>query len=133
MKRNKKSFGQTTVEFALTIPAMLILIMGIMDLGRFLFYNSTLSNAVREGTRYGIVQQEYDESTLADIAQKVMDHAIAVKPEDLLVNVIYDPENQSITVTTVYTFVPATPIGILILGSGDGIVMHAEATMNVEN
>jgi len=133
MKRNKKSFGQTTVEFALTIPAMLILIMGMMDLGRFLFYNSTLTNAVREGTRYGIVQQEYDESTLADIAQKVMDHAIAVKPEDLSVTVTYVDEDKSITVTTAYTFVPVTPIGTLILGSSDGIVMHAEATMNVEN
>jgi Flp pilus assembly protein TadG len=141
MKR-KKSLGQTTTEFALTLPAMLIFIMGIMDLGRFLFYNSTLTNAVREGARYGIVQQYFDEPTLADIAQKVYDHAIAMKPEDLTVTVTYfeeDPDNpnsplvDSIFVVSTYEFVPATPIGILILGSGDAITMHAEATMSVEN
>jgi Flp pilus assembly protein TadG len=141
MKR-KKSLGQTTVEFALTLPAMLMFIMGIMDLGRFLFYNSTLTNAVREGARYGIVQTHYDESILADIAQKVIDHAVAMKPEDLTVTVSFieadptfpdRPIVDSIFVVSTYDFYPATPIGVLILGSGDAITMYAEATMSVEN
>jgi hypothetical protein len=131
MKQKKKSFGQSTLEFALTLPAMLLFIFGIMDLGRFVYYNSTLQNSVREATRYAVVQRDFKAPTLADIAQEAEDHAIGIKPDDLDVYVNYN-DDDSITVYAEYTFFPVTPLGVLILGSSDGIVMYAQATMDVE-
>lgn len=54
LKRNRK--GQSLVEFALLLPLLLFLVMGLFDIGRAVFYYSVLNTAVREGTRYAIVQ-----------------------------------------------------------------------------
>ena len=47
--------GQSLVEFALILPVLLLLIVGVFDLARIVFDSTTLSSAVREGTRYAIV------------------------------------------------------------------------------
>lgn len=43
------------VEFALVAPLFFILLFGIIEAGRFIFYYETLNNATREGARYAIV------------------------------------------------------------------------------
>jgi hypothetical protein len=43
------------VEFALVAPAFFMLLMGIIEVGRFIFYYEVLHNATREGARYAIV------------------------------------------------------------------------------
>lgn len=43
------------VEFALVAPIFFLLLFGIVEVGRFIFYYETLNNATREGARYAIV------------------------------------------------------------------------------
>jgi Flp pilus assembly protein TadG len=50
-----RSRGQALVEFALVAPLFFILLFGIIEAGRFIFYYETLSSATREGARYAIV------------------------------------------------------------------------------
>jgi Flp pilus assembly protein TadG len=58
MRRHAKHRrGQALVEFALILPIFLLILMGIFDLGRAVYYSSTLSNAAREAAREGIVDQ----------------------------------------------------------------------------
>ena len=47
--------AQGIVEFALVLPVLLLLIFGIIDLGRAVWEENTLAYAAREGTRYAIV------------------------------------------------------------------------------
>jgi hypothetical protein len=47
--------AQGIVEFALVLPVILVLIFGIIDLGRAVWEENTLAYAAREGTRYAIV------------------------------------------------------------------------------
>ena len=42
-------------EFALVAPIFFLLLFGIIEAGRFMFYYQTLNNATREGARYAIV------------------------------------------------------------------------------
>ncbi len=56
-RRARDRRGQTLVEFALILPIFLLVLMGILDLGRAVYYSSTLSNAAREAARQGIVDQ----------------------------------------------------------------------------
>ncbi len=56
MKIHKKLPGQSLLEFALVLPILLLLIMGLFDIGRAIFYYAILNTAVREGTRYAVVQ-----------------------------------------------------------------------------
>jgi hypothetical protein len=43
------------VEFALVAPVFFVLLLGIVEAGRFVFYYETLNNATREGARLAIV------------------------------------------------------------------------------
>ena len=51
----QRSLGQAMVEFALVAPLFFLLLFGIIEAGRFIFYYETLNNATREGARYAIV------------------------------------------------------------------------------
>lgn len=48
--------GAAMVEFAIIAPLLFILIFGIIDYGRFFFDYNQLTNAAREGARWGAVQ-----------------------------------------------------------------------------
>jgi Flp pilus assembly protein TadG len=50
--RNQRS--QALIEFALVSPVLLLLLFGIIDIGRAMFYYDTLSHAAREGARTAV-------------------------------------------------------------------------------
>jgi Flp pilus assembly protein TadG len=61
MKRTIKTKGregQAMVEFALVIPVLLLLLLGIIEFGLLLYNQQVITNASREGARYGIVARE---------------------------------------------------------------------------
>jgi len=47
--------GQGLVEFAILLPVLIVLVMGIVEFGLILFNQQVITNASREGARYGIV------------------------------------------------------------------------------
>jgi Flp pilus assembly protein TadG len=49
--------GQGLVEFALVIPLILLLFMGIFDFGRAIYAYNTVANAARQGARVAAVNQ----------------------------------------------------------------------------
>ena len=54
MRRRPPGGGQRSqalIEFALISPVLLLLLFGIIDIGRAVFYYDTLSHAAREGAR----------------------------------------------------------------------------------
>ncbi len=50
--------GQSMVEFALILPLMVLFVAGIFDLGRAFFADITITNAAREGARYGVLNHD---------------------------------------------------------------------------
>jgi hypothetical protein len=50
--------GQSLVEFAIVSIVLLMLILGIIEIGRLLFVYSVVSNAAHEGVRYGIIRPQ---------------------------------------------------------------------------
>lgn len=53
VKRNPR--GQSLVEFALTLPVLLLVFMGILDFGRLLITYTQASAQVRNALRYGVI------------------------------------------------------------------------------
>src|SRR4030065_2472489 len=51
--RERKVSAQGMVEFALALPFLLVLILGLIEAGRLLFIYSATQTASREGARYG--------------------------------------------------------------------------------
>jgi hypothetical protein len=57
-RRNRwchKSKGQELAEFAIVLPLLLFIVFGLLDLGRLFHALITITNAAREGARYGII------------------------------------------------------------------------------
>ena len=59
MKRGK-SRGQALVEFAIVLPVIEMVVLGLFDLGRAVFTYNTLSQAARQANRTAIVDQDSD-------------------------------------------------------------------------
>lgn len=47
--------GQSMVEFALTLPIFLLLLVSVFDLGHVVWANNAVSTAAREGARFAVV------------------------------------------------------------------------------
>jgi hypothetical protein len=46
--------GQDLLEFALIFPLLMLIVVGVLDLGRAFFAAIAVANVAREGARYGI-------------------------------------------------------------------------------
>ncbi len=91
----RKHKGQGLVEFALILPVMLLIIIGIIEFARIFLIYASVSNAAREGTRYGMVSpRDY-----AGIRQRVIDKMSMTSPANLTLAVKYDtgPDGQEYT------------------------------------
>lgn len=91
--------GQSLVEFALVLPVLLLLILGLFDVARAVWQENTLAYAAREGTRYAIVHgsASNDPSSAdftADIEAVVRSAAIGVP--DVVVTVGYPDTAASV-------------------------------------
>jgi hypothetical protein len=51
----RRSRGQALAEFALVAPIFFLILLGIIEGGRFMFYYEVLNHATREGARFAIV------------------------------------------------------------------------------
>ncbi len=57
--------GQSLVEFALILPVLLLLVLGLFDVARAVWQENTLAFAAREATRYAIVHGSASSSPIA--------------------------------------------------------------------
>jgi Flp pilus assembly protein TadG len=62
--------GAALVEFALVLPLLLVLVFGTIEFGLLMFNQQIITNASREGARFGIVQ-DIPRKTLAEITAVV--------------------------------------------------------------
>ncbi len=62
----EEELGQATLEFALVVLIILLLMFAIVDFSRLFFAYATMANGVREGARYAIVHPPDDPDDLAD-------------------------------------------------------------------
>lgn len=68
--------GQAMVELALVLPLLVLLMVGVFDVGRAVFAYNTVNNAAREGGRLAIVDQ-YEAHVKAEAAGAATNLGIA--------------------------------------------------------
>ena len=101
-KHIRGSSGVSVVEFALVLPVLIAILLGIMDYGWVFFTRLTMTNAAREGARVGVTRNAGAASGDAvDAAQDYLDAAglsaavTATTPSDadprVIVTVTVDP------------------------------------------
>jgi Flp pilus assembly protein TadG len=52
-RHERRERGQSLVELALILPILLLLLVGIIEIGRFAYYSILVANAARAGAQYG--------------------------------------------------------------------------------
>lgn len=61
--------GQSLVELALVLPVLLLIVLGVADLGRAFYYSTAIANAARAGAVYAALNPST--ATAASVASKV--------------------------------------------------------------
>ncbi len=104
--------GASAVEFALAIPAVLLLTLGAVEIGRAVSAQASLNHAAKETARFASVRGKAS----AAAATKADLEAMAVQLADLYATtaaVSWDPDNSpggNVTVQLQHTFTPVTPV-----------------------
>lgn len=73
--RRRSERAQGLVEFALIFPILLVFVMGTVDFGWGLRAYSRITNAAREGARYGVGCKYSDHTNPEGIKQRVVSHS----------------------------------------------------------
>jgi Flp pilus assembly protein TadG len=73
--RQSSRRGQTLVEFAIILPLLLLIIFGVIDLGRAFYTSVVLSNAAREGARFAALN--YGDAAVSPIEDAIRIAALA--------------------------------------------------------
>lgn len=120
--------GQSLVESALVIPLIFLLIFTFIDLGRAIYYNSALSNSVREGARFASVTKLESQDDYDAVESRVIDYSVAVEIPSGNIIVVLNGDD-TVTVSASYTFVPVTPFLGRMFGPGNYITLQADSTM----
>jgi len=95
----RKDRGNSVVEFALTLPIFIILVIGIIEFGWYFFVQHTLQYATREGMRLALVGRTLNVggtplSREASIIKTIQDNAtLAIKPSTAVQVSIYPVDN----------------------------------------
>jgi Flp pilus assembly protein TadG len=140
--------GQTLVEFALILPAFLLLAVVLFDFGRGVYYYSAIHNAAREGARYGAANPLYSSGTVSadedGMKARVENYAVGLDLNDS--NITFanlDPasyesaagfSNPTVRVSVRYDFYPATPfVSQIICACSSGfLTLNSDAIMRTE-
>ena len=144
MNKNRRYSGASLVEFALILPLFLFLTTGFLDLGRAVFYYSSLTNAVRESTRYAIVNHDdldsaYFSPTNNSLQDKVLEYAFGLTEvpdpltkEDIFVTVEkVDKSYKTVTIEATYLYQPIMPGMKQLFGTSEGIDLTVQSKMYV--
>lgn len=102
--RFKNESGQELMEFAITLPILALLVVGIFDLARVVYFYSSMQNAAREGARTGVVNPWQENLVIS----RTKERTLGIDPSELTVWVNYDCDHVKVQVG--YTFDPITPI-----------------------
>jgi Flp pilus assembly protein TadG len=103
---DRRSRGQSMVEFALILPILVLILIGIFDAGRAIYAYNTVSNSARAGARVGIVDQ--NTARIKDAAKEKA-AGLGLTNGDVTATVCTTLACP-ISVTVVYDFTPVTPI-----------------------
>jgi Flp pilus assembly protein TadG len=94
--------AQAVIEFAIALPLLLLLILGVMDLGRMFYIKMILTNAAREGANYLAYFPEDANNGYVDTFAAISDEASSSNVEVVTADVTYSgccTRGQSVEVT----------------------------------
>lgn len=123
MKHIQREKGQSIAEFALVLPVLIIVMAGLLDLGRLYYSYVAITDAAGEGAAYAAIHPDDTDGIVAR-AQDACGGLITID-EDLVE--VYSPPDipPAIAVSVSYEFTLVTPFVNALLP--DGLTLQAVA------
>lgn len=129
LKMKQKKKGQAMVEFALLMPILILLIMGLLEFGLILNTYLAMNNAAREGARAGI-----SGATDVQIQTAVLNTSPSLNPAYLTLTItptqLTRKSGDTLKVTVNYNYHTIIPLIGSILHNVIGL--NAQTSMRVE-
>jgi Flp pilus assembly protein TadG len=133
VRKRRRESGQSVVELALTLPLLLLLICGLIEMGWMASTRLVLDNITREGVRAGIIATSSTDNT-TNVIGRITEMKPDYMTETLNITVTYsNPSNfrdGDITVVTTYDLPTLTPLTAFL--ADDGVFhLRSECTMKM--
>jgi len=131
---NKSERGQSLLEFAISLTAILILLAGAVDFGIGLLHYTTMHDAAQEGALFGSMNPDNTAGITARVtgsagAGELIDRLYDNNNGPLEINITYGGahcEGNSITISVEYDYPLSMPLISAFVG--DSIPLRATAT-----
>ena len=121
VSRRRRESGQSLVELAITLPLLLLLIFGMLEMGWLASTRQVMDTITREATRAGIVGASTSACTTA-VNSAVTSKKPSYMTKTITVTVTFSNPSSfkdgNITVTTAYDLTPLTPLTAFLAPGG---------------
>ena len=119
MKHSRREKGQSLLEFALILPVLLIVLAGVLDLGRIYYSYVAITDAAAEGATYAAMYpQVSDRDEVFQRAQEASRGLVQIDNSMVEVDCPSVASGAPVTVTVSYSFTVATPLINVIVPDG---------------
>jgi Flp pilus assembly protein TadG len=119
----RQNHGQSVVEFALVLPLLLVLLIGITEFGRAWMTVNVLTSAAREGARLAVVTAPDIAAVTARVREVCTSAGIkpgSIKSITVTPPAANDPDRRvTVTVEVNFAFIGQN---IMTLVNGDGLI-----------
>jgi Flp pilus assembly protein TadG len=119
--------GQDLVEYALIAPILFMLVLGTIDIANMVFSYDTISNAAREGARYGVIHP----SDTTGITTQALNLTEGLQQASIQIDVSY-PGGNTIQVKVIYDDPLFTGFLMSAVGGDSSMRLRASSTMQIE-
>ena len=114
-RRNGREHGGTVLELGLVIALVMVLCVGIIDMGRAIHAYSALTHAAGRAARWAAVRsaQSEDPASAAMVEAKALGDVVGLDPERIAVVTDWAPVNSPggvVSVRMTYDYEPLTPL-----------------------
>lgn len=121
LRRHARSRGQSLVEAAITLPIVLLLALGVTDLGRAFYYREAVTNSVRQSLRMAV--SSYQQSTANNVCATTSGGPVAVT----VTSAVPPSGGQIVTIANqaaLESTKDGTPAGSVIAGATISVTFH---------
>ena len=101
----KRRSGATVVEFALVAPVLFMFLFGLIEWGRVVMVQQSLTNAAREGCRMAVLSTANDHQTVVESIRSKLKPVIPDSSDANKVRVRLSPESLA-------GIAPGTPVSV---------------------
>jgi Flp pilus assembly protein TadG len=116
-----RSRGQSLVEAAITLPIVLLLALGVTDIGRSFYYREAVTNSVRQSLRIAV--SSYEQTTANSVCASTAGGPVAVT----VTSAVPPSGGQIVTIAnqaSLESSKDGTPAGSAIAGATLNVTFH---------